>query len=217
MTVMMLSSCGGRASTEGVVSTEEGSSNEITIGEQVWMAKNLNVDTFRNGDPIPEAKTDKEWEEAGKNGKPAWCFYDNDPVNGDRYGKLYNCYAVNDARGLAPEGWKIPSEEDWFRLTDYLGGGKVAGSKLKSTDFCDDNDGESDNSTNECGFSGLLGGFRNYVGTFLHFGKYGYWWSSPKDPSYLDWFVILDYNDGGLSGGGNSKGGGGFSVRCLRD
>jgi len=101
MIAMMLSSCG------------EGASNEVTIGNQVWMSQNLNVDKFRNGDPIPHAETREEWEKAGENRHPAWCYYDNDSANADKYGKLYNWYAVNDPRGLAPEGWKIPSHEDW--------------------------------------------------------------------------------------------------------
>ena len=104
----------------------------VTIGTQVWMTKNLNVDKFRNGDPIPEAKTYEEWTEATENREPAWCYYDNNPDNGDRYGKLYNWYAVHDPRGLAPEGWKIPSDDDWSRLTDFLGGKGVAGAKMKS-------------------------------------------------------------------------------------
>lgn len=76
---------------------------EVIIGDQVWMASNLDVDTFRNGDPIPHAKTDEDWELAGANGEPAWCYYGNNPGNSEEFGKLYNWYAVNDPRGLAPE------------------------------------------------------------------------------------------------------------------
>ena len=104
----------------------------VTIGTQVWMTKNLDVATFRNGDPIPQAKTDEEWEKAGENEQPAWCYYNNDPANGAKYGKLYNWYAVNDSRGLAPSGYHIPSDAEWTRLTDFLGGEKVAGPKMKS-------------------------------------------------------------------------------------
>ena len=104
----------------------------IRIGNQTWMAENLNVDKFRNGDEIPEAKTNKEWQLSGENGQPAWCYYDNDPDNGIKYGKLYNWYAVNDPRGLAPEGWHISTESDWEILIDYLGGEKVGFEKMKS-------------------------------------------------------------------------------------
>jgi uncharacterized protein (TIGR02145 family) len=108
-------------------------SQTVSIGKQVWMTKNLNVDKFRNGDPIPQAKTATEWKAAGENKQPAWCYYDNDPANGAKYGKLYNWYAVNDSRGLAPAGYHIPSDAEWTALTDYLGGYEVAGKKMKST------------------------------------------------------------------------------------
>ena len=103
----------------------------VTIGTQVWMTKNLDVATFRNGDPIPQAKTVEEWRAAGDNKQPAWCYYNNDPANGAKYGKLYNWYAVNDPRGLAPVGWHVPSDGEWTTLTNYLG--EQAADKLKST------------------------------------------------------------------------------------
>jgi uncharacterized protein (TIGR02145 family) len=111
--------------------TQTGSYKSVKIGTQTWMAENLNVSTFRNGDPIPEAKTDEEWKKAGKEGKPAWCYYDNDPKNGAKYGKLYNWYAVIDPRGLAPAGWHIPSDAEWTTLGDQLG--SDPGKKMKST------------------------------------------------------------------------------------
>jgi uncharacterized protein (TIGR02145 family) len=83
---------------------------QIKIGTQIWATRNLDASTFRNGDTIPEAKTDEEWKAAGNDKKPAWCYYNNDPANGKKYGKLYNYYAVKDKRGLAPEGWHIPSD-----------------------------------------------------------------------------------------------------------
>jgi len=104
--------------------------NVITIGAQVWMTKNLDVDTFRNGDPIPQAKTFEEWDKADENKQPAWCYYDNDPANGAKYGKLYNWYAVNDSRGLAPVGFHIPTVAEWTKLEDFLG--SDAGTKMKS-------------------------------------------------------------------------------------
>lgn len=91
------------------------------------LTKNLNLDKFRNGDLIPEAKSNEEWIEAGKNKQPAWCYYENKPENGEKYGKLYNWYAVNDPRGLAPEGYHIPTVEEMedFRdeFLDGLSGG----------------------------------------------------------------------------------------------
>lgn len=81
----------------------------VKIGNQEWVIENLNVDCFRNGDAIPEVKSHKEWIIAGREEKPAWCYYDNDLANGERYGKLYNWFAVMDPRVLSPEGFHIPS------------------------------------------------------------------------------------------------------------
>ncbi|MBM3920821.1 MAG: hypothetical protein FJ347_06290, partial [Sphingomonadales bacterium] len=146
----------------------------VSIGGQVFMSKNLDVSTFRNGDPIPQAKTYEEWGRAGENQQPAWCYYNNDPANGAKYGKLYNWYAVNDSRGLAPEGWHVPSDAEWTILTDYLG--SDAGTKMKSKTGWNENG----NGTNSSGFSGLPGGTRNYNGTFYTIGYDGYWWSSSE-------------------------------------
>lgn len=95
-------------------------SQVVSIGTQVWMTKNLNVDTFLNGDVIKEAKTMAEWIKAGLNKQPAWCQYNNDPTNGIKYGKLYNWFAINDYRGLAPKGYHIPSDVEWSILYDFL-------------------------------------------------------------------------------------------------
>ena len=92
----------------------------VKIGKQTWTTENLNTGKFRNGDNIPEAKTNLEWETAGNEKKPAWCYYNNDPANAKKYGKLYNWYAVKDARGLAPEGYHIASTEEWDALSSYL-------------------------------------------------------------------------------------------------
>jgi len=99
---------------------------KISIDNQVWMAENLNVGNFRNGDPILQAKTDDEWARAGKEGKAAWCDYENKPENGTKYGKLYNWFAVNDQRGLAPEGWHVPTDAEWRQTTLFLGGEDAA-------------------------------------------------------------------------------------------
>ncbi len=147
---------------------------EVKIGDQIWMTRNLNVDKFCNGDPIPEAKTNEEWIKAGENGEPAWCYYDNDPENGEKFGRLYNWYAVNDPRGLAPEGWHIPSDEEWTTLVDYLGGEDEANIKMRSSVGWE-NDGEGNN---ESGFSALLGGYRNSYGDFNDLGECASWWTS---------------------------------------
>jgi uncharacterized protein (TIGR02145 family) len=103
----------------------------VTIGTQTWTTKNLDVSTFRNGDLIPEAKTDEEWKAANENKQPAWCYHENNTANGTKYGKLYNWYAVIDARGLAPAGWHVPTDEEWTVLENSLG--DDAGKKMKSS------------------------------------------------------------------------------------
>jgi uncharacterized protein (TIGR02145 family) len=103
----------------------EGKIPSVKIGNQVWTSENLNVDHYRNGDQIPEAKTAQEWINASKNKQGAWCYYDNNPAYGLKYGKLYNWYAVNDPRGLAPEGWHISSTNDWVVLLKFICGNEA--------------------------------------------------------------------------------------------
>lgn len=199
-------------SSFGVPTNSFYSSNEVKIGNQVWMTTNLNVSTFRNGDSIPEAKTDEEWINAGINHQPAWCYYNNDPTNGEKYGKLYNWYAVNDSRGLAPKGYHVPSDAEWTVLTDYLGGTEKAEAKMKAkTGWYQD-----ENSTNSSGFSGLPGGFRSYGGPFYGIGYVGGWWSSTEKESANAWYRDLVYLNGNVGRDFDSKQVG-FSVRCLRD
>jgi uncharacterized protein (TIGR02145 family) len=141
----------------------------VTIGKQVWMTENLNVDKFRNGEPIPEAKTIGEWKAYSAANEAAWCYYDNNPINDEKYGRLYNWYAVSDPRGLCPEGWHVPSLEEWSQLTEFLGGVEKAGAKLKSKSgryaITLDDDKES-NGTNSSGFNALSGGARTFNGGF---------------------------------------------------
>ncbi len=182
---------------------------EITIGNQVWMAENLNVDKFSNGDPILQAKTIEEWIKANEKHEPAWSYCENDPANGEKYGKLYNWYAVNDPRGLAPENWHVPTDEEWAILIDFLGGESVAGSKMKSTSGWKD-DG---NGNNNSGFSCLPGGsFGEYGGI----GVGGFWWSSTQNDASSAWCRYLDYSLDRV-GRYTSIKSSGFSVRCLKD
>jgi uncharacterized protein (TIGR02145 family) len=184
----------------------------VTIGSQVWMAANLNVDRFRNGDMIPQARTNEEWQRAFDNKQPAWCYYENDPANGAIYGKLYNWYAVNDPRGLAPEGWHVPTDAEWTMLSDGLGGPKVAGGKMKSTIGWTDNG----NGTNVSRFSGGPGAYRYFLGTFNYRGRVGGWWSATATSSGDAWSRFLTHIDDEVNRGGYHKGFG-LSVRCLRD
>jgi uncharacterized protein (TIGR02145 family) len=192
--------------------TEDINAQTVTIGSQVWTSKNLNVDKFRNGDPIPEARTDEEWLRAGENQQPAWCYYDNDPNNGTKYGKLYNWFAVNDPRGLAPNGFHIPSYyTDWMSLTNYLGGEVIAGKKMKSASGWS----KKGNGTNGSGFSGIPGGCRWNIGVFANIGTLGFWWTTENTTdSVLNLF--LHCSDGSVHCSYDDKKDG-YSVRCLRD
>ena len=96
----------------------------IEIGTQKWMSKNLDVAFYRNGDVIPQVTDPTAWA-ALLTG--AWCYYNNDSTQGNKYGKLYNWYAVNDPRSLAPQGWHVPSDAEWTILETTLGGSPVAG------------------------------------------------------------------------------------------
>ncbi|MFN5069819.1 MAG: FISUMP domain-containing protein [Bacteroidota bacterium] len=184
---------------------------QVQIGTQIWMAQNSNVDHFRNGSLIPQARTDEEWLEAGDNHLPAWCYYNNDPAYGEKYGKLYNWYAVMDSRGLCPTGWHVPSDAEWTILENYLG--SEAGTKLKASYGWY----EGGNGTNSSGFSGLPGGYRySHLGFFNGVGFFGYWWSSTESSSTSAWGRALGYNDGGANRPNYSKRSG-FSVLCLRD
>lgn len=166
---------GMSGSVEDASGGELGSNEDfatVEINGQVWMAENLNTDKFRNGDAIPEIKSDEEWKKACEEGKPAWCYYDNALRKGEELGKLYNWHAVNDPRGLAPNGWHVPTKEEWEKLIGYYG--SDAALYLKSTDFGGGN--------NESGFRALAGGRRQKDG-FNGLGriKYGYWWTSTNE------------------------------------
>jgi uncharacterized protein (TIGR02145 family) len=195
---------------------EEPSVASLRIGNQEWMPSNLSVNAFRNGDPIPRIRSAGEWFKAAEEGRPAWCYYEDNPANGAKYGKLYNYHAVSDSRGLAPEGWRIPDEDDWNQLADYLGGPAIAGLKLKSVDgWLTDNAGG-----NASGFSALPGGFRggSYMGTnFMDVGKLAIWWtySDTSTGNYPSQRSVNYRSDGFFVT--NDFAGKGCSVRCLRD
>ncbi|MHC1706561.1 MAG: fibrobacter succinogenes major paralogous domain-containing protein [Bacteroidales bacterium] len=194
---------------------------EVKIGNQLWMTENLNIDKFRNGDPIPEVKTNDAWKIAYASGQPAWCYYKNDSANGEKFGKLYNWYAVNDPRGLAPSGWEIPTDDDWSRLVEYLGGDSVAGKKMKSVDLWDDGEGNIGNGTNESGFNAFPYGQRDYYGNFNGMNMGVNWWSSTEEDysegiSHDAWFRGLFFYEDILSRRAYAKGYG-YYVRCLKN
>lgn len=184
----------------------------VKIGTQIWMTKNLDVHRFRNGDSIPQAKSEANWVLAKENQKPVWCYYAFDESNGRKYGKLYNWYAVSDSRGLAPMGYHVASSLEWDSLVIFLGGREKAGMKLKSTTGWM-NDG---NGTNTIGFNSLPGGYCHQNGAFSDIGIIGYWWTSTERYlSTADRFG-LSYNSDGLFSTFAYKQDS-YSVRCLKD
>ena len=191
--------------------------DEIQIGNQIWMCKNLDVSHYRNGDSIPEVRDPNEWANLTTG---AWCYYNNEPANGPIYGKLYNWYAVNDPRGLAPEGWHVPSDTEWTELENCLGGSTVAGGKMKSNGTIEEGDGlwhsPNTGATNESGFSCHPGGYLDNNGTFYLIGYSGFWWSATESSSSNAFYRLLCYdcNDVYRIYYGKRAG---FSVRCVRD
>ena len=195
--------------------TKTETSTSITNGSQKFMDKNLEVVTYRNGDVIPQVADQTAWALLSTG---AWCYYNNDTINGTIYGKLYNWYAVNDPRGLAPQGWHIPTLAEWTTYSNSLGGESAAGGKMKTTGTSRWNS-PNKGATNESLFAGLPGGFRNgdkMIGGFGDIGNGGYWWSTAENGSAYAWSRDLYYDNAKLISTYGAKSSG-FAVRCLRD
>ena len=208
--ILCITSCSPSSNKTEEDSTKAPSDDkgEVTIGNQVWTSKNLDVSKFKNGEEIPEAETKDQWKAFSDANEAAWCYYENKT----EYGKLYNWYAVNDPRGLAPKGYHIPTDAEWTTLTNYLGGEKIAGAKMKSNTGW----GNDGNGTNSSAFAGLPGGFRSNDGSFNHVGGGGLWWSSSENAPGNAWYRSLYEHDGDVYRGLQWKQSG-FSVRCIKD
>ena len=183
-----------------------------TIGDQVWATQNLNVSTYRDGTPIPLVEDAATWASLTYG---AYCYYNNDPANGEIYGKLYNWYAVNDSRGLAPAGYHIPTHAEWITLHQTLGGNTVAGGKMKeagTSHWTTPNTGAS----NSSGFSFLPGGYRLESGEFGAIHDGGYSWCSTLYSATKGWFRFVVYYEEQLRYTG-SLFIAGMSVRCIKD
>jgi uncharacterized protein (TIGR02145 family) len=186
----------------------------VEIGSQLWMAENLKVKRYRNGDPIPCVTGGTEWENLVTG---AYSDYDNNPGNGKTYGRLYNWFCVTDDRKLCPAGWHLPSVGEWTTLITYLGNCD-AGGKLKETGTAhwrSPNTG----ATNECGFTALPSGLRVRSGSFYSIGDQESWWSSTLSVEYTGYAlacgVVFDYSQAQAGGSGSEKQTG-SSVRCLQ-
>ena len=185
----------------------------VKIGTQKWTTKNLEVTKYRNGDEIPYVEDATEW---AKLTTGAWCYYQNKTSNGTIYGKLYNLFAVMDKRGLAPQGFHIPTDAEWTILIDFLGGTDIAGGKLKEKGIVH---WKSPNTgaTNSSGFTALPGGYRYSGGNFGFLGNYAMFWSSSEGGSkILGWNRFLYSNDT-VIGRFDDFERSGMSVRCIAD
>jgi len=185
----------------------------VEIGDQVWMKENLKVIRYRDGSDIPTGYSSTDWLNLSTG---AYAVYDNNEANADSYGYLYNWSAVDDNRNIAPEGWHVPTDNEWTALTDYLGGEGIAGGKMKEAGtehWTAPNTG----ATNESGFTALPGGFRGgQTGDYDGITGSCQFWSSTEFDGSKAWWRQLKYGDSDVDRGGYYKPAG-FSIRCVKN
>ncbi|WP_353085074.1 FISUMP domain-containing protein [Flavobacterium sp.] len=211
----------------GVTDIDGNNYNSVIIGTQEWMKENLNVSKYSDGTPIPQVTSSGQWANVTTG---AWCYYNNDPANGIVYGKIYNWYAVAgiyDAasaanpslrKQLAPTGWHVPTNIELLELSNYLGGGSLAGGKLKEsglTHWTSPNLGAN----NESGFTGIPGAGRNLVGDYYYsIGERGEWWCSTENTNNplgaSEYYLHHNYGSLYIASAGKKNG---LSVRCLNN
>jgi uncharacterized protein (TIGR02145 family) len=203
--------------TYGTLTDIEGISYKtISIGSQLWMAENLRTSRFNDGTSIPKLATDAEWSNVIT---PAYCWFNNnDTLYGKIYGAYYNWFAVSTGK-LCPDGWHVPTDDDWQQMINYLGGNNSAGSKIKEVGT---NNWVLPNTsaTNASGFTALPTGMRGSVdGTFAGQGSYGGWWTatesnpSPMGAAWTRWI----HADTTVVVRSEVFKKDGFGIRCVKD
>ncbi|MFT4898387.1 MAG: hypothetical protein ACI9U0_000170 [Flavobacteriales bacterium] len=183
----------------------------VKIGTQEWTSENLITTKYADGTPIPNVTDSSKW---GNLTTGAWSFYNNNSQNDSTYGKLYNWHAASDLRNVCPTGWHVPTDAEWTVLNDYLavnGHSGMEGTTLKSTSGWSRNNG-----TDDYGWFGLPGGYRNNDGVFYFIANVGSWWSSSEGKTNNSWYRLLNYNNDKVYRNSFSMRNG-FSVRCLRN
>jgi len=187
--------------------------NTIQIGDKWWMAENLNVTHYRNGDIIPHVPNNETWSNSTTG---AYCNYNNDTNNAMTYGRLYNWYALNDSRNIAPTGWHVSTDAEWQTLVDYFGGDYYAGNKLKESGTT--HWGVTQNQvTNESGFTALPGGQRyGYGGVYQNIEEIGSFFTSTESSDGQAWNWQL-FSGRGEARHNNMDKEMGHSVRCVKD
>ncbi len=204
-------------SGSAVIDVDGNNYQSIVINGKQWMKENLNVSKYRNGDDIPEVTDMAEWDALTTG---AWCYYENVTENGTTYGKLYNWYAINDPRGLAPAGWHIPSDAEWTSLTNFLGGTSAAGIKMR--DLGDTWSTSAVLATNQAGFSALPGGYGYLTYSydpvdepFNSMGDVAFWWSTTASNPSTAYSLNVNLNNSVTRGSVLKKTA--LSVRCVRN
>ena len=189
--------------------------DSVKIGSQKWMKLNLDKKTFNNGDIIPEVKNQADWIKYGLEGKPAMCYYSNLKTNGKRNGALYNFWAIKDERGLAPNGWHIPSETELNELMNFTEGESVdiGAYYLKHSVGWN----EKDKSKNSYGFNANPSGYRYKDGKFFAIGKQATWWTiTTQFNSNEAWYFSMQQNVKQIIKF-HSSFINGYAVRCIKD
>ena len=217
--IPVLTGCGSRQKEEeNVIKINDIDGNlyeTVQIGDQLWMAEDLKTTHYNDGNPIPLVEDYDEWANLTL---PAYSWYNNDSLNATDFGALYNWYVVETEK-LCPEGWHVPSDEEWIALEASLGGADLAGGAMKEegTTFWKTPNTEADNAS---GFSARPAGYRSYNGTFNLKRTSGYWWSTSQKSWYGSSPRVLHrylrYDDRALSRHIAEKTNG-FSVRCIRN
>ena len=200
---------------EQIKDVDGNSYNTVQIGNQVWMAEDLKTTHYNDGSPIPMVEDYEEWANLTL---PAYCWYNNDSLNADKFGALYNWYVVETEK-LCPAGWHVPSDEEWIALETALGGAEIAGGALKEVGTLHWKTPNTE-ASNISGYAARPGGYRSYNGTFNLMRTSGYWWSTSQkswygsEPKVL--YRYMKYDDRALPRHIAEKTNG-FSVRCVKN
>ena len=197
----------------GVTDVDGNTYSSIIITTQEWTQSNLTVASYRNGDPIPEVQDFEIWKDLETG---AWCYYANATANGVIYGKMYNWYAVTDPRGLAPEGWHVPTDDEWAVLCGLFGGDNESGGALKATGtqyWLAPNEG----ATNASGFTALPNGKRDSNLDFINLNEDGSWWTASESSAASARARFVNHDNDAALGGYTGRKSIGYAVRCVRD
>ncbi|WP_157858173.1 fibrobacter succinogenes major paralogous domain-containing protein [Pelodictyon luteolum] len=175
----------------GCVEKRGGELQGVPLGGMEWSASNLDIERYRNGDPVPEARTEAEWHEAASRGDGAWCRYEGEEGGAVGCGRLYNWHTVHDPRGLAPAGWHVATEDEWDRLALVPGGLRSLG--ILST------------------------GIRNCLGAFYGHGVSACFWTADSSGAFEAWDREVASRDPERLVRVSVARSLGLSVRCVRD